>query len=150
MNSWWMVTSAVSIQIIMRGLKLCILKIGILLWRTGYILLRCEHFRFLTTNKTKDNSQKQFSCQFLPKTIYGALVQRNSKCSNWKMETECPIKVLIGITEIESGIVTTLLITGPQKSTHQGEILQAVELCLSCEHKMKKWIKVFFVIKLDK
>ena len=65
------------------------------------------------------------------------------------METECPIKVLIGISEIESRIVTTLLITGPHKSTHQGEILQAVELRLSCEQKIRKLIKVFFVIKLD-
>ena len=55
-----------------------------------------------------------------------------------KMETKCPIRIEKGITEIEIGLVTALLITGLQKSTYKGKILQAIELRLSCEQKIRK------------
>ena len=55
-----------------------------------------------------------------------------------KTETKCPIRIEIGITEIEIRLVTALLITGLQKSTYKGKILQALELRLSCEQKIRE------------
>ena len=54
------------------------------------------------------------------------------------METKCPTIIEIGITAIEIRLVTALLKTGLQKSTYKGKILQALELRLSCEQKIRK------------